>query len=137
VKGDAEVSPSMLAQGGSGELRVTVRNAGDEEAESVSVKVFKDSSHPFEFDEIYDFVGDLGPNETGDAVFRFTIDGNAVLKKHLVGIEMRYVDGTVVETESATIPIDVTTAGTDLRPAIAVMFIVIVAAATLVWKKKR
>jgi hypothetical protein len=137
LKGETVVNPSTLSQGGSGELRIKVRNAGEQEAERVSVKLFKDSSQPFEFDEIYDFIGNLKPNQSSDAVFMFTVDGNAVLKKYLIDVEMRFVEGSEVETQQATIPLEVSRAGMDMRPIISAVLIVVVAVALFVWKRKK
>lgn len=137
VRGGSVLSPSMIAQGGSGELRLTVRNDGEVEAESVSVKVFKDSSHPFDFDEVYDFVGNLEPNQSSDAVFSFTVDGNAVLKKYLVNAEIRYIEGNDVRTEKMTIPLDVAERGMDMTPVYATVVIIVVAAGLFAWKRKK
>jgi hypothetical protein len=138
VQGDEVVSPSSITQGGNGELRITLKNGGEEEARSVSVKLFKDSTHPFEFDEIYDFIGNLGPGESSDAVFRFTVDGNAVLKKHLIDVEIRYLEGNDVGTETLTIPFEIAREDSSgMMVYIPIIIVVIVLAGILVWKKRK
>ena len=137
VKGGEVISPSEISQGSTDELRVRLVNNGEDDANSVSVKIFKDSSQPFTFDEVYDYVGNLAPGETGDAVFTFTVDGNAVLKKYLVDIEMRYVEGTDVRTERATVPIDVSGASADLTPLMAGLAIAVIAVGLFFWKRKK
>lgn len=138
VRGDSVVNPSSITQGGIGELRIMVRNDGSEDAESVSVKVIKDSSLPFEFGEVYDFIGNLKPGQSSDAVFTFTTDRDAVLKKYLVDIEIRYVEDTDVKTVTDTIPLEVAiTASDSVEIYFAIIAIIIVAGGILVWKRKK
>lgn len=132
-----ETSPSLLAQGDTGELRVRITNDGEEDAESVSVKVFEDTTNtPIDFDEIFDFIGTLDAGESGDAVFTFTIDNDAVLKDYFLDIEIRYVNGDVVQTSTETLRLPITTERSDPTPIIVVIIVVVVAGA-VVWKKKR
>jgi len=131
------VNPSTLAQNSVGELRIRVKNVGEEEAESVSVKVFEDSANvPIDFDEIFDFIGNLKPGEEGDAVFKFSIDGDAVLKEYLVETEVRFVENTEVDTERFTIPIEISQEAGQ-NPMIYAVIVIIIIAAAVVWKKKR
>lgn len=136
VKGGAVTSPSDIAQGGTGELRITLRNDGEEEAKSVSVKIFKDSTHPFDFDEIYDFIGNLEPGESSDAVFSFSVDANAILKKYLLDVEIRYLEGSDVETKTTTIPFEIAQEDSgSMMLYIPVIIVVIVVAGFLLWRK--
>jgi len=138
VRGNDILSPSSITQGGAGELRIKIRNEGEEEAKSVSVKLFKDTSHPFDFDEVYDFIGNMGPGESSDAVFSFTVDGNAVLKKYLVDVEIRYLEGSDVGTETLTVPFEVAREDSSgMIVYIPIIVIVIVLAGILVWKKRK
>lgn len=138
VKGNAVVNPSDISQGGSGELRITLNNDGEEEAKSVSVKLFKDSTHPFDFDEIYDFIGNLEPGESSDAVFRFNIDANAVLKKYLLDVEIRYLEGNDVSMETATIPFEIAKEDSGVAMFfIPVIVIVVVVAGFFIWRKRK
>jgi hypothetical protein len=131
------VNPSDVSQGSSGEVRITILNEGEDEAESVSVKIFKDSSQPFEFTEIYDFIGNLAPNGSGDAVFQFTVDPDAVIKDYLIDIEIRYVEKSSVETvkDTITIPVNVQAANYSL-----IIIVILIAAAIggfLFWRNRK
>jgi len=85
-------NPVNLVPGAKAEFRIKVRNTGNEKADSVSLRVFKDASQPFEFNEKSDFVGKLEKNDSGDAVLRVTVDNNAVSKKYLLDVELRGID---------------------------------------------
>ncbi len=85
-------NPENLVPGSNAEIRIKVRNTGNEKAESVSLRVFKDASQPFDFSEKSDFVGKLEPGDSGDAVLKVTIDKNAVAKKFLLDVELRGID---------------------------------------------
>jgi len=85
-------TPEKLVPGSNVEFRIKVKNTGNELAESVSLRVFKDASQPFEFNEKSDFIGKLEKNDSGDAVLRVTVDKNAAAKKYLLDIELRGID---------------------------------------------
>jgi len=136
VKEGDVISPSTISQGESGELRIKLSNYGEEEAKSVSVKIFKDSTHPFDFEEIYDFIGNLNPGESSDAVFKFSVDGNAILKKYLVDVEIRYLDGNEVETERTTIPLEVSRQSSGNSLLFIPVAVVILAVGLFLWKRK-
>ncbi|HEY9246609.1 MAG TPA: CARDB domain-containing protein [Candidatus Methanoperedens sp.] len=85
-------NPANMVAGSKAEILVKVKNKGNEKADSVSLRVFKDSSQPFDFSEKSDFIGELGPGETGDAVIRFTVDKGASAKKYLLNVELRGID---------------------------------------------
>jgi len=85
-------TPENLVPGSKAVILVKVKNSGNEKAESVSLRVFKDAAQPFEFSEKSDFIGKLEPGENGDAAIRFTVDRNAVAKKYLLDVELRGID---------------------------------------------
>ncbi len=85
-------TPEKVTPGSKADMLIKVRNAGNEKAQSVSLRVFKDSSQPFEFSEKSDFIGKLEPGETGEAVIRFTVDPAAPAKKYLLDVELRGID---------------------------------------------
>ncbi len=84
--------PENLVPGSEAELKIKVRNTGNEKIESVSLRVFKDASQPFDFSEKSDFVGKLEPGESGDAVLKMKVDGKAAAKKYLIDMELRGID---------------------------------------------
>ncbi len=101
-------TPESLVVGSKAEIHIKVKNMGNKKAESVSLRVFKDASQPFEFAEKSDFVGKLEPGESGDAVLGFTVDANAAAKKYLLDVELRGIDETNnVVIFSRTLPITV------------------------------
>lgn len=137
VQSGTVISPSTLAPGDQGELRLAVTNTGEEDADSVSIRLFEDARHlPVDFDEVFAFLGDLKPGESADAVFRFTIDGDALLKTYLMDTEVRYVDGATVETSDLTVPLDITQERTGNALLYAAAVIVMIAGG-IVWKKKK
>lgn len=101
------VKPSELAAGDKAELRIKLSNVGTEEAESISVRIYKKSDQPFDFEENYDYIGNLKPNQTAEAVFTFTVTDDANLKEYLLNLEIRHVDGSDVKLVTKTIPIEV------------------------------
>lgn len=96
-----------LSGGDNAEVRIVVKNVGSKKAESTSAQVFKDSSQPFDFDDKTDYIGELDIGESGDAVFTFLIEENAVTKDYKLDIQIRsIVDGEVlVDEKSITIPV--------------------------------
>ena len=104
---NAATNPSKISQGDKATLRLTIKNIGFEEAETVSVKIYKQSDQPFDFDEKYDYIGNLKPNQTGEAVFRFDVDDNANLKTYPLKAEVRYLIDDDVKIIEKQIPIKV------------------------------
>jgi len=100
-------SPGKISQGDKVTFRLKIKNIGFEEAESVSVKIYKQSDQPFDFDEKYDYIGNLKPNQTGEVVFRFNVDNNANVKTYLLKAEIRYLIGDNVKIIEKQIPIKV------------------------------
>ncbi|TAN39044.1 MAG: hypothetical protein EPN24_05585 [Candidatus Methanoperedens sp.] len=92
IVGSVTTTPENLVPGSKAEIQINVKNTGNKKAESVSLRVFKDASQPFEFNEKSDFVGKLEPGESGDAILRFTVDENAPEKKYLLDVELRGID---------------------------------------------
>ena len=122
-------TPEKLMPGNKAEFRINVGNNGTEKAESVSLRVFKDASQPFEFDEKSDFVGKLEPGENGDAVLKVTVDTNAVAKKYLLDVELRGIDDkNNVVIFRRTIPITVYPGTSSTSPLTAMGIFVVVGA---------
>jgi hypothetical protein len=101
-------APENLTAGNKADIHIRVKNTGNKKAESVSLRVFKDASQPFEFNEKSDFVGKLEPGESGDAALGFTVDANAAQKKYLLDVELRGIDeANNVVIFSRTLPLTV------------------------------
>ncbi len=100
-------NPDKISQGDKVILKLKIKNCGFKEAKSVSIKIYKQSTQPFDFDEKYDYIGNLKPNQTGEAIFRFDVDKNANLKTYLLKAEVRYLIDDEVKIVEKQIPIKV------------------------------
>jgi len=130
--------PGELSQGDRATLRLTIKNVGFEEAKTVSVKIYKQSDQPFDFDEKYDYIGNLKPNQTGEAVFRFDVDSDANLKTYLLKAEIRYLIDDDVKIVEKQVPIRVEMKKKDSKVIfLGVLFVgfVIVLGGYYGWKK--
>jgi hypothetical protein len=92
IVGSVKTIPENLTAGSKAQIQINVKNTGNKKAESVSLRVFKDASQPFEFNEKSDFIGKLEPGESGDAILGFTVDEKAPEKKYLLDVELRGID---------------------------------------------
>jgi len=81
-----------VTAGGSGELRVDVRNTGGETVEDSNAKVFLND--PLSSSDNSAFLGEMEPGETKTAVFTVSATGDAVAKEYAASMEVRYDDAT-------------------------------------------
>ncbi len=104
-----ETTPATIHPGTDANLLIRVKNTGSEEAEAVSLRVFKDSTQSFEYDEKSDFVGKLKPGEIGEALIRVEIKDDAAPKKYLIDTELRALETNTdtIVIFSRTIPLQV------------------------------
>jgi hypothetical protein len=103
-----ETSRSELAQGDKDvALKLRIKNTGTEEAKSVSVKLLKQAEQPFDFKEKYDYIGNLKPGQSGEAILTFSVNSDALLKTYLLDLEIRYTIDDSVRIVEKTIPIKV------------------------------
>lgn len=100
-------NPNEIKSGNSVEMKITVINTGSKDAESVSIRAFKESSQPFEFNQKTDFIGTLKPGEEGTAVITFDVDSDAIGKEYLTDFEIRsiYNKEVYLQKENAKIMI--------------------------------
>jgi hypothetical protein len=87
-----ETSPTEVYPGTYVNLLINVKNTGSEEVDAASLRVFKDSTQPFDFDEKSDFIGKLKPGESGEALIRLQVKEDAPPKKYLLDVELRGVE---------------------------------------------
>ncbi len=133
-----ETHPSKISQGDKVALKIRLRNVGFEKAKDVSVSVLKKSDQPFEFDEKYDYIGDLDFNQSGDAVFKFTVDDDANLKTYLLDLRVRYLVDDEVKTTDEQIPIKVEMEKRDSKTLfLGVIFVLAVIGVYYGWRKIR
>jgi hypothetical protein len=131
-------NPEIIGQGMEGiELKVSIQNTGSREAENVNVRVLKEATQPFDFDEKSNFVGNLDPGESGEAVFRFDADNTADLKKYIMDIEIRYTQDSTVKTVGDKISFSVTERLPDLTGSYVLIILGIAVIAIAVWLVKR
>lgn len=133
-------TPEKLIPGDKAEFRIKVGNNGNEKAESVSLRVFKDASQPFEFSEKSDFVGKLEPGENGDAVLKVTVDKNAAAKKYLMDVELRGIDeknNVVIFRRTVPIIVNPETRSTSPLALLGVLVVIVAIAAGYYLKKKK
>lgn len=75
------VEGSGLA-GDKSQLKITVKNTGEESAESVDVRIIKQNTQPFNIDVRSDYIGELNPGEEGVAIFDIDVNRDAAQKEH-------------------------------------------------------
>ncbi len=130
-------NPEKIMPGSNADLLVRVKNTGTEKADSVSLRVFKDSAQPFKFSEKSDFIGKLEPGETGEAVIRMTVEDAAVAKKYLLDVELRCIDQKEnVMIFRRTVPLTVNNGNKGL-PSTGIWGILAVMAAAAYFGKRR
>jgi hypothetical protein len=95
--------PETILPGDSVEIWLEIENSGGKEAESVSIRGFKDSSQPFDFSEKSDFIGRLKKGESSEAMLKIDVDSDAPGKNYLIDIEIRAISGAEVILEKKTI----------------------------------
>jgi len=89
-------------------LLLTVKNVGEEEGESVRVKIFGKTEQPFNFDKSSDFVSpSLKPGEEGQATLEFNIEDGANVQNYFLDLEIRNAVGNDIITYQDKIPISV------------------------------
>lgn len=104
---NVETIPENPVSGDHVIMTVTLENYGSEKGESVSLRAFKDSTQPWDYDEKSDFIGTLEPNEKGEANIEFTLDDDATPKEYRIDIETSTIDGENVIVDSKTITFNV------------------------------
>jgi hypothetical protein len=91
-----------ILPGDSVKIFVKVKNTASVTADSISIRAYKDSSQPFDFDEKSDYVGTLESGESGDGIIQLNINKDAISKKQILGLEIRsvYNDQVFVENHN-------------------------------------
>ncbi len=103
---------SNLKTGTKRELRLSVRNIGEEKSSSTRIRVLDSSDQPFSYDSSSKYIGTLESGQTGQAVFEVDTDSDAAIKNYLVDFEVRGVRGTEVFVEDSTVQTEVTSGQT-------------------------
>jgi hypothetical protein len=126
--------------GNSAELRVNVKNRGSK-CDSVTLWALKKSEQPFDLTDKSEYIGDLDAGETGEAVIRFTVTGDAKVKEYILPLEIRCTrDGEVLAfSKSARIVVEKGESGNTLNYVLAgaVVLVIILGAYNLTRNKKK
>lgn len=102
-----DYNPTVILSGDSATISITIKNVGSKDADSVSVRAFKESSQPFDFDEKSDFVGTLKAGQEGTAIITLNVDKDADSKEYLMDIEIRSLYNGDVFTQNDVIKVDI------------------------------
>ncbi len=134
-----ETEPTTIGQGEQVKMKIGIRNTGLSEAESVSIRGLKSAAQDFEFDENFQFIGDLKANQTGEGVLKFTVDSDAPLKEYLLNLEIRFTDDDTVQLETETVGFRVSKSLASPVPLLlgAVAVAAVIAGAFLLRRRKR
>jgi hypothetical protein len=96
-----------LRQGEKSELKLIIENYGNKEANEVSIRIFKQTDQPFDFDKQYDYIGKISPNEFGEAIISFDVQDDALLKDYFIKLEIRYLTENIVKISEDQIKITI------------------------------
>ncbi len=133
-----EIAPQPLGQGMEGvTMKLDIKNTGSRKAENVNVRVLKEATQPFDFDEKSSFVGTLEPGESGQAVFGFDIDNSADLRKYIMDIEIRYTTDSTVNIASDRVSFEVTDPIHEMTGLYVMLIIFLAIAGVIVWYLKK
>ncbi|MBI4361254.1 hypothetical protein HY572_05785 [Candidatus Micrarchaeota archaeon] len=106
-----KTTPDALHPGTKATVNVVIENVGSDEGKSTSLKAFKESTQPFEFDDKSDFIGNLKPGEKGEAVLSVNVAQNADPKIYRLNVEARSIYNDQVVLSTDTIQLDVQPGG--------------------------
>jgi hypothetical protein len=129
---EVTTDPAEIRPGDMVNLKITMKNVGGVEAESVSLRAFKESSQPFNFEEKSDFVGKLDKQQQGEAVLKLTVDKDATAKEYILDVEFRSIDGSEVVLQDETINVKVLEADSSLMGLLTTSPLGLVIAAAIV-----
>jgi len=99
--------PAIIYAGDKVTMKVSLINVGSKDAESISLRAFKESSQPFDFEEKSDFIGKLAAGQEGTAVIVFTVEDDAASKEYLMDVEVRSIYNGDVFTQQDTVGVDI------------------------------
>lgn len=106
---EIKLIPEVLTAGDQEvKLTISIKNIGQEEGESVRLKVFGKTEQPFDYETTNDFISpSLKPGEIGQGTLEFDIDDDAPVQKYFLDIEIKNIVNEDVITFDEKIPIEV------------------------------
>ncbi|MCF7861219.1 COG1361 S-layer family protein [Candidatus Woesearchaeota archaeon] len=119
-----ETTPGVIHPGDEVELRIDINNSATVDADATSIRVFKESSQPFDFDDKTDYIGKLKSGQSGEGLLKFTVDSDAPAKTYFIDLEVRTIDGDDVIIQDKSIKIEVKDSednGVGLNPLVYVL----------------
>jgi hypothetical protein len=134
---DLSLAPETIRAGDSGAISFALENSGEKDATSVSVKLYKESSQPFDFNEKTSFVGTLEPGDSGEAQLSFSVDNDAAAKDYIFDIEIRSVDGDQVVIQEETVTVAIENGEQGLGSVGVVIFVAVLVGAGYLYYTKR
>lgn len=78
-----------MKAGGTSELRLEVKNKGEQDAESVTARIIAERTQPFSLEDRSNYIGEIESGETAEAVMKVSSDRNAALKQHQLKVQFR------------------------------------------------
>ncbi len=85
------IEPEKITAGEKASVRVKIKNIGYEQAENLGVKVIRLPEQPFEYDRNADYIGNVNPGETSEAVFIIKPKRDAPPKEYTLRLALRYI----------------------------------------------
>ena len=118
-------------------MEVVLKNVGEEKAESVDVRVVKQSSQPFEMDVRSAYIGQLLPGEEGTAVFLIHANSDAEIKTHNLNLAIRAKGDSEngdsnVYTFSDSASVEITDKSENNYPLYGFVFLIIIVLASVI-----
>jgi hypothetical protein len=88
---DLEVvnTSTVMKAGASKQLHVTLRNTGEQDAESVTARIIAERSQPFSLADRSNYIGEIESGETAEAVMKISADRSAAMKTHRLKVQLR------------------------------------------------
>ncbi|MGV8163114.1 MAG: COG1361 S-layer family protein [Candidatus Nanoarchaeia archaeon] len=123
-------------------VKVILENIGEETADSVDVRIIKQSSQPFEMDVRSAYVGQMKSGEQATAIFKIDINRDAEIKEHRLNVAIR-AKGDLEEGDSNiysysdSISLDVVGSKANNYPIYAGIFAVLVIISTMIYYSKK
>ena len=130
--------PEKIIPGSVVKLKIDLKNIG-KDADSVSLKIYKETSQPFTFNEKTDYIGNLDKDQEGNAIISFDVDKDAEAKKYILDLEIRAIDGeqVIVQNESLTIEVGKKESTNVVLYTIVGIIILLVAGAYIYYQNKK
>lgn len=79
---------TMMA-GEDSSVRITVKNTGEQDAESVTARLISERTQPFSLEDRSNYIGEIESGEKSEAVMKISSDRSAVMKTHRLKIRLR------------------------------------------------